>query len=203
MEETKILLIVEDDLKQLKELDKGENQWFLGLTAYEGAYTREYLKQSLSSAYTKKGFGDITTDKETREEIRNNIFSQKQELIQSCIDKGGIPLYTTFARTYEEFEAEKELGIDGVILDMHFPLRNQPPFNTPQPIGVRAAFELEEADIPFVINTAWYHHGKDTQWIFELVNSRQWPILETMEDGLKDWKTAIKTIKNMMVEKYK
>ncbi len=101
----------------------------------------------------------------------------------------------TMARTYREFDYELRLGVDGVVLDMHFPLTYQLPFDKPQPLGIRAALNLEERDIPFVINAAWYHHGPDAEWIYQMACERKWPMIEAGAGEIKDWNRALKYIR--------
>lgn len=48
--------------------------------------------------------------------------------------------------------------IDGVITDIYFPLCAAERWDQPEPIGIRVALMCEERKIPFVLNTAGYHH---------------------------------------------
>lgn len=176
----KVLLIVEDDPEQLKALEK-QYGCCLGLTAYENFETGK----SPSTAYTNYFSAEGSASFEGKEEIRKNITERHQDQIRH-----GARL-VTMARTFREFKSEFDLGLDGVILDMHFPLTYDKPWDKPQPLGVRAGLKLEEAGIPFVINTAWNHHGADSQWVYEMVTERDWPMIETSKDAIKDWKESI------------
>ena len=104
----------------------------------------------------------------------------------------GLPV-NIYAKTYRE--ASPWFGnVDGVISDIYFPLDSREPFNQPEPIGVRVAYELEKLNKPFVLNTAGYHHGAKYQWIFEMANQNNWPIIEagssSGEGVTKKWEDA-------------
>jgi len=77
---------------------------------------------------------------------------------------------------------------------MNFPLAWDEKWNVPQPLGIRAGLELERDGVPFIVNSAWDHHGADAQWIYEMINERKWPLNECREGQSKNWDEALKYI---------
>jgi hypothetical protein len=89
--------------------------------------------------------------------------------------------------------------IDGVISDIYFPLSVSEQWNQPEPIGIRVALICEEAKIPFVLNTAGYHHGRRYEWINGLCRERRWILVDACSDYekeslSKDWAKAWKML---------
>ncbi len=94
-------------------------------------------------------------------------------------------------------------NIDGVISDIYFPLSSNEPFDQPEPIGVRVAVELSQLSMPFVLNTAGYHHGIKYEWINQLARSQNWKLVDTGRDYEKDsdsknWQEAYQTLERMI-----
>jgi hypothetical protein len=107
-----------------------------------------------------------------------------------------------FKKDKETYEITKG-NIDGVISDIYFPLVSDGRWDQPEPIGVRVAVELSQLEIPFVLNTAGYHHGRKYQWIHELATKQGWKIIDTGSDHEKDtdsknWKGAYQSLEEKM-----
>lgn len=116
-----------------------------------------------------------------------------------------------FANNYDEagkllfkgsdFDPGKREGngtIDGVISDIYFPLVDHDEYSNSEPIGVRIAIELKQANIPFVLNTSYYHHGRKCEWISRLARHQGWKIIDSGsrekihgEASCKNWKGAL------------
>jgi len=108
------------------------------------------------------------------------------------------PIMTTY-----DSEAHKIIpSIDGVISDIYFPLNDDPQCNQPEPIGVGVAIELSKYEIPFVLNTAGYHHGRKYQWICHLARSQDWEIIDASDcekdADSKNWDWAYRELKEKM-----
>ncbi|MFH0854252.1 MAG: hypothetical protein V1891_02055 [bacterium] len=89
--------------------------------------------------------------------------------------------------------------VDGVISDIYFPLTDDEQWNQPEPIGVRVAVELTQVGIPFVLNTAGYHHGRKYEWIGQFARGQRWTLIDNSGDHEKEaksknWKEAYSSI---------
>ena len=120
----------------------------------------------------------------------------------------------TFASNYLDarkvmFDSDKETyerikgNIDGVISDVYFPLTSSQQWNQPEPIGVRVAVELSQLGIPFVLNTAGYHHGRRYEWINQFARDQGWEIIDTGSDyeqdtDSKNWERAYQSLEERM-----
>ncbi len=94
-------------------------------------------------------------------------------------------------------------SVDGVISDIYFPLTDSGHWTQPEPIGVRVAIELETVGMPFVLNTAGYHHGSRYEWINSLARDRKWPLVDASSDyhregDTKSWAEAWKKLEERM-----
>lgn len=93
--------------------------------------------------------------------------------------------------------------IDGVISDIYFPLISEGECNQPEPIGVAVALQLSQVGVPFVLNTAGYHHGKKYEWINVLAMDQGWKIIDSSSDREKDadsknWEAAYQSLEEKM-----
>ena len=79
-----------------------------------------------------------------------------------------------------DFDANKEVkgDIDGIIADIYFPLSEEKRWNQPEPIGVRVAIEAIKLGIPFVLNTAGFHHGRKYEQINGLARGQGWDLVD-------------------------
>ncbi|MFH1431251.1 MAG: hypothetical protein ABIG37_02175 [Nanoarchaeota archaeon] len=101
--------------------------------------------------------------------------------------------------TWERIKGE----IDGVISDIYFPLTSSQQWDQPEPIGVRVAVELSQLEIPFVLNTAGYHHGRRYEWINQFARDQGWKLVDNCEDYEKDtdsknWEEAYQSLEEKM-----
>jgi hypothetical protein len=86
-------------------------------------------------------------------------------------------------------------GLIGVISDIYFSLQGPVKIGDrlvdpePQPIGVRVAVELSQLGVPFVLNTAGYHHGMKYSWINGMAREQGWTLIDASDDHFKDAET--------------
>ena len=105
---------------------------------------------------------------------------------------------------YDPNTRERVKGnIDGVISDIFFPLSSTPDWNQPEPIGVRVAVELSQLGVPFVLNTAGYHHGRRYEWINGFARNQRWKIVDTgseddVESDSKNWQKAYSSLEKII-----
>lgn len=92
-------------------------------------------------------------------------------------------------------------NIDGVISDIYFPLSSERngQWNQPEPIGVRVAVELSQLGIPFVLNTAGYHHGRRYEWIHQFAADQDWILIDVygdyeLDNDSKNWASAYEAL---------
>ncbi len=107
-------------------------------------------------------------------------------------------------RQYDE-SGQMKTSIDGVISDIYFPLTSQEPWTQPEPIGVLVAVELSKEGIPFVLNTAGFHHGARYEWINILARGHGWALADASRDPRKEadskrWDIAYKALEEKMKE---
>ncbi|MBR9703413.1 hypothetical protein GOV10_05210 [Candidatus Woesearchaeota archaeon] len=108
--------------------------------------------------------------------------------------------------TYDESdESVVSAGdIDGVISDIYFPLtRTSRQWDQPEPLGVRVALDLEEMEVPLVLCTSGYHHGRRYQWIFSMAQERGWRLVDSGSDyevdaESKPWEEAYSSLEHLM-----
>ena len=103
-----------------------------------------------------------------------------------------------FARDEKTREIIKG-NIDAVISDIYFPLTHYPKWNQPEPIGIQVAVEMSQLGVPFVLNTAGYHHGRRYEWINGFARKQGWSLIDTgrnyeVDSDKKDWERAFKTL---------
>ena len=124
-----------------------------------------------------------------------------------------------YAKNYREAESvmldyDREKGgrvkgdIDGVISDIYSPLTSNPHWNQPEPIGVRVAIELTQVGLPFVLNTAGYHHGRKYEWIHQFAGSQRWTLVDNcgdyeQESDSKNWKRAYEALEKKLMKENK
>ena len=125
--------------------------------------------------------------------------------------KGNNMIYAT---TYDEARkyiptkfCKPESKVDGVISDVYFPLSTHREWNQEEPIGVRVAIELSAAGIPFVLNTAGYHHGRKYAWIDQLAKNQGWVLIDSGDDSnheedssSKNWQLAYEVLNKQIDE---
>jgi len=117
---------------------------------------------------------------------------------------------TVYTSNFEEAQgylnAEK---VDGVISDIYFPLVNYPPdypMELEEPTGVLVMMICRQRGIPCILNTAGYHHGGRYNWICCLqryLEPSEPEMVDASDDEFKeartkDWKTALKKLKNLI-----
>jgi len=95
--------------------------------------------------------------------------------------------------------------IDGAIVDIYMPIGNAASMGSidermPQdlkdhirdnatnlePAGVGLANILQKYNVPFVLNTAGYHHGTKYAWIAGLCKVMEWDLVDSGRDYSKD-----------------
>ncbi|MBR9702712.1 hypothetical protein GOV10_01630 [Candidatus Woesearchaeota archaeon] len=115
--------------------------------------------------------------------------------------------YRKVVREEGSFESSVCAGdIDGVISDIYFPLTlRSRQWDQPEPIGLRVALELEELEIPFVLCTSGYHHGRRFEWISQLARDRGWRLVDSGTDyevdaESKPWEEAHRSLEYRMKE---
>jgi len=108
-------------------------------------------------------------------------------------------------RTHERIH--EPLRFDGVISDIYFPFtrkRRREPEPEALPIGVKVAVELSEEEIPFVLNTAGYHHGARYEWVNEMSIQQGWDLIDASQSDTeadsKNWAEAYKCLEDKMNE---
>jgi hypothetical protein len=132
------------------------------------------------------------------------------------------PVEVLYAQTFKdalgamnhcgEHEHRPKDDVDGVISDVYFPLREDSPWNEAEALGVGIAILLEKAKIPFVLNTAGYHHGPKIQWVYDLCKINRWDLVDVYnsetrdylrpaEAQTKDWDRAFKKLEEIMAER--
>ncbi len=118
--------------------------------------------------------------------------------------------YKMFTKLYDEENGRsiKSKGdFNGVISDVYFPLGNDGRWGKyTDPIGLRIALELEEAGVPFVLNTSLSHHGIRFEWMNGIRNDRGWILIEnarTIDEDApkKNWESAYQKLKEFMDKK--
>jgi hypothetical protein len=147
--------------------------------------------------------------------IEDNL-KHLQDAIDFFAEKPETKIIT--ARNYEE--AEKTLyksnekyqrimpDIEGVISDIYFPLCNDSHWDQPEPIGIKVALECSRLGLPFVLNTAGYHHGRRYEWINHLASSEDWNMVDNGSDyeqdaDSKDWNWAFNCLERQILENKK
>ncbi len=130
-----------------------------------------------------------------------------------------------YAKNYDEAwtvlynHRNEQYHLDGAIVDIYMPQSDAsglkdsyPPqvqdhiramATNQEPCGVGLAVLLEKADIPFVLNTAGYHHGAKYEWINGLCSSVGWPLIDASGDysseaETKDWRKAYESLEQRM-----
>jgi CheY-like chemotaxis protein len=126
-----------------------------------------------------------------------NAAMKAQQELSEQYKRGEISKEEFEARDDEFFERPYLAGVDGIITDIYFPLTDSAPWDQPEPIGVRVAVEAGQMNIPFVMNTAGYHHGAKYEWINQFAQEQDWPLVDAAkQDGaeapVKKWDEAYK-----------
>jgi len=108
-------------------------------------------------------------------------------------------MFSYDAETHQKIKG----NIDGVISDIFFPLTSTYDWNQPEPIGVRVAVELSQLGVPFVLNTAGYHHGRRYEWINSFAREQRWKLVdsghENGEESIsKNWKKSYQKLESML-----
>ncbi len=126
-----------------------------------------------------------------------NFFSEHSELEVRYANS-----YERAKKIMYDSEGKIKEGIDGVISDIYFPIDYQESTQE-DPMGVRVAIELSNQNVPFVLNTAGYHHGKKYEWINGLAYSQGWRIIDNgicndIEVDTKNWEKAYETLEDLI-----
>ena len=112
-----------------------------------------------------------------------------------------------YERVEGEFPKRVKPEIDGVISDIYFPLCDSSQWDQPEPIGIKIAIECSKVKLPFVLNTAGFHHGRKYEWIYHLAQSEDWTIIDSGNDyeqdaDSKDWKRAFEALERNISRQY-
>jgi len=112
-----------------------------------------------------------------------------------------------------------EQHFDGAIVDIYMPQSRpkeidprMPPMvaehfrgmsENLEPCGVGLAALLEKLKVPFVLNTAGYHHGTKYEWIHNTCGDLNWPLVDVSGDynteaPRKNWERAYTTLERLM-----
>ncbi|MFH1612062.1 MAG: hypothetical protein ABH887_02235, partial [bacterium] len=127
----------------------------------------------------------VIEDNQKHTEDAKNFF-ETQDVTVTYVSNYSDTREIMFKFNQETFKHDVNKDIDGVISDIYFPLTDNPQWNQPEPIGVRVAVELSQLRVPFVLNTAGYHHGRKYEWIHSFAQKQKWSLIDTGEDYESD-----------------